>query len=321
MFKEFHHDFGTITKESKPVHKFEIENLYEEDLRIRDVFSSCGCTSVSVTKNVLKTYEKAYVVARFNSHIVDGPKQATVTVRFDAPFVAEVQLVVRGNSVYGGGVQLSSKQVDFGNVLPGQASERTIQLSRQGNPSFKVVDVLSTFPHIGVSLKEKFRSQNVVAYDISLKLKETTPEGYNQGELFIVGQDRNQRVQVPVKFTAKVIAPGVQISPGVMTLSPVKPGEEIKRKVVVKADQPFQIVDVTCVSRNFRVRADGSTKKVHFIDVIYTGDEEPGRHECFLTFVTSLGGSASAKMKAIVDVVEDQSKTSTASNSEGLSSN
>ena len=312
MFTEYQHDFGIVAKESRPEHKFEITNVYLEDIRIRDVFSSCGCTSVSITKRVLKQGETGYLIARFNSHIVDGPKQATITVRFDAPYVGEVQLVVRGNSASGGGISLSSKQLDFGQVVTGQSSERVVELTRQGDTSFEITDVLSTFPHIGVSLEEKFRGRGVVKYDVKIRLKETVPVGYSQGELFIVGQSGVQRYKVPVKFTAKVVEP-IQISPGIMTLSPVKPGEEVSRKVIVKADQPFRITDVTCHSRAFRVRADGTTKKVHMVDVIYTGEDDPGHHECFLTFQTSHGGNSTAKMKAIVDIVTD-AEASTTSN-------
>ena len=163
MFKEFQHDFGTVSRDARPEHRFEIENVFLEDIRIRGVFSSCGCTSVSLTKRVLKSREKAYLVARFNSHIVDGPKQATITVRFDAPYVGEVQLVVRGNSVRGGGITISAKQLDFGQIVTGQPAERVVQVTRQGNASFEIVDVLSTFPHIGVSLLEKYRGRGVVA--------------------------------------------------------------------------------------------------------------------------------------------------------------
>ncbi len=308
MFKEFQHDFGMVTKPSRPEHRFEIENIYEEDIRIRDIFSSCGCTSVSVTSRVLKTYEKAYVVCKFNSHIVDGPKQATVTVRFDAPFVGEVQLVIKGNAVRGSGVRLSTNQIDFGQVTNGQSSERVIQVSRQGSPNFKIDNVLSTFPHIGVSLRENYRGRDVVAYDVVARLKDSVPKGYSQGELFIVVDDNGQMVKFPVKFTAQVVAP-VQISPEILTLSPIKPGEVVTRKVIVKADTPFKITDVTSHCRAFRVRADSTAKKVHFVDVIYTGEDDPGRYERVLTFQTSIGTGATTKMKAIVDIIPKSETT------------
>lgn len=310
MFTEFEHDFGVVAKESRPEYKFAITNVYLEDIRIRDIFSSCGCTSVSLTKRTLKSGETGYLVARFNSHIVDGPKQATITVRFDTPYVGEVQLVVRGNSASGGGISLSPNQLDFGEVVTGQSTERVVELTRKGDTTFEIKDVLSTFPHIGVSLEEKSRGRGLVTYDVKVRLKESVPVGYSQGELFIVGQSGVQQYKVPVKFTAKVVEP-IQISPGIMTLSAIKPGEEISRKVVVKADEPFRIIDVTCQSRAFRVRADGTTKKVHMVDVVYTGEKAPGHHECFLTFQTSHGGVSTAKMKAIVDIVDDSSDSAT----------
>jgi hypothetical protein len=93
-----------------------IENVFKEDIRIESVNSSCGCTSVSLEKRTLKTWEKAELVARFNTVGFSGQRQATVTVRFSAPYTGEVQLQVKGNIRTD--VQVAPGDINFGTINP-----------------------------------------------------------------------------------------------------------------------------------------------------------------------------------------------------------
>ena len=45
MFDSTEHKFGTVAKGAKAEHRFQIKNLYEEDVHISGVRSSCGCTT------------------------------------------------------------------------------------------------------------------------------------------------------------------------------------------------------------------------------------------------------------------------------------
>ena len=306
MFSELSHDFGTVTKEERPVHKFKITNPYNEEIRIREIRSSCGCTTVSIDKRSLKTRETAELTARYNSHLFDGFRQATITVRFDAPFYGEVQLLVKGNIIRGVGI--NPRAIEFGEVIAGSTDSpaRTVQVSRSGDFNFKVVDVQSTFPHIAVQFGQTSRNRNSVNYQMIARLKtETIPVGFTGGELIIVTRDSTgvQR-KWPVKFNARVVAP-LQISPQVLTMGKVKPGEEVTKKVIIKADQPFRITDVTCVNTQYRVRAKASANKVHIVEVSYTGGDGNGKQENELNFITDLGGGTKSKVKAIVEQITE----------------
>jgi hypothetical protein len=302
MFKEYMHDFGTVKKGEVPEHRFEIQNVFEEDIRIVSVRSSCGCTSVSLSKNVLKTWEKGEVICRFNSPAFDGFKQATITVRFDRPFVGEVQLMVRGNIVRG--VNFTPSSIDFGQVSESNLPTKKIQLSHAGSSNFRVLDVKSTFSHIKVQLRETARMRNQVNYEMTTQLKPTVPRGFSQGELYVVIESNRIRQEIPIKFSAKVVS-ALQI-PEQIALGTVAPGEEVKKRVVLKCDRPFRITDVTCQSKAFKVKADKEAKKVHFVEVIYVGEDKPGHHECELSFFTDLDQEAAGKTTAIVEIISDQ---------------
>jgi hypothetical protein len=302
MFQEFEHDFGTVVRGSAPEHRFIIENVFKEDIRIESVNSSCGCTSVSLEQRQLKTREKAELIARFNTIGVSGQRQATVTVRFSAPYTGEVQLQVRGNIRTD--LQISPSDLNFGTVNPASSPRQTVEVRKFGNANWRIVDVRSTFPHIGVSLSETQRDQSRVNYLLSAAIKSTAPAGPLQGELVVVATDGSEEVKLPIQFSGKVVAL-LQLSPPVLDLANVKPGELVTKKVILKADQPFRVIDVTCENAAFTVQADGESRNMHFVEVSYKGIAESGKQQAELHFETDLADQPSAVLPAIVNVVSD----------------
>ncbi len=301
MFNELSHDFGTVNKEERPVHKFQIKNIYNETITITNLRSSCGCTSVSIDKRTLKTGEVAELTAKYNSHIFDGFKQATITVSFGAPFYGEAILQVKGNIVRG--VTINPRNLEFGEINSGNPPSKVIQISKSGDPNFRIVDIKSTFPHISVQLQQTARTRNFVNYQVTASLNnETIPKGFSQGELLLITTDSSRVLtENKIKFTARVVSP-LQLSPQTLTLGSVKPGEKVTKKVIIKAGQPFRIVDVTCLNTSFRVRAKSDSKKVHIVEVSYTGSEDQtGKFESELNFITDLGGKTTGSIKAIVE--------------------
>ena len=69
MFKTKSHDFGSVARGAEAEFSFEFENLYEEDLHVASVRSSCGCTTPTIAKRDLKTFEKSQIVAKYNTRL------------------------------------------------------------------------------------------------------------------------------------------------------------------------------------------------------------------------------------------------------------
>ncbi len=314
MFKEYVHDFQKVPLGEIPEYRFEIENLYEEDIRIRSINSSCGCTVATATQKVLKTWDKAQIVCKFNTPAVGaGLKKATVTVRFEfgkSRNTGEVQLTVQGMIVTG--LTFTPETIDFGQVTANKFPVKTVRITSSGNPYLRIVDVKSKYEHITVFAPKRVSATgNAVIYELATQLKPTAPKGYSQGELYVVVEEnpRNRRnnrpvlKQIPVQFNAKVVS-DLRVAPEILTLGSIKPGETKTQKVFLTADQPFKITDVKCQSSAYAVKADPQSKKVHIVEVSYTGIQEPGRHEEELSFYTDLDSKASGKMKAIADIVK-----------------
>ena len=83
MFGKLSHDFGTVARGADTVYRFEVTNLYKQTMHITGVRSSCGCTTPTVENATIKTHEKAYIVAKFNTRTFVGRHGATLTVSFN----------------------------------------------------------------------------------------------------------------------------------------------------------------------------------------------------------------------------------------------
>jgi hypothetical protein len=298
MFKQTQHDFGSVLKGEMPEHRFEIENIYKEDVVIERVTTSCPCIIATLvgSKNVVKTFEKTFIQCKFNSPAFDGQRKVTVTVRFRQPFVAEVQLNLSGNIVRG--VNFTPNVIEFGQVSASNLTPKTIKLASSGNPDFRVLDIKSTFPHIKVQLRETSRTGTLVTYDMTVRLKETVPSGFTQGQLFVVVQEGNISRQIPINFTVQRIE-SLQL-PESISIGPVNTGQEIRRRVILMSKQEFRVTDVTCPNTAYRVKANGRPGKTQFVEVLYRAPDKPGEYEDELTFYVDNRKEPAGKLKVYV---------------------
>jgi hypothetical protein len=79
------HDFGDIKQGDKKEYTFELTNTGKRELFIRNVRSSCGCTAVSPSKNVIAPGETAPIKVVFDSTGKKGRQSKTVTVITNDP--------------------------------------------------------------------------------------------------------------------------------------------------------------------------------------------------------------------------------------------
>ena len=78
-------DFGDIKPGSKVEHTFNLKNAGKRDLVIRDVKSSCGCTAVSPSKNIIASNESVPLKVVFDSTGKSGRQNKTITVITNDP--------------------------------------------------------------------------------------------------------------------------------------------------------------------------------------------------------------------------------------------
>jgi hypothetical protein len=295
MFNQLDHDFRTVARGSDTVHKFEVTNLYKQDMVLTGVRSSCGCTSPSIepvngkpVENgsvVLKTHEKAYIVARFNTRTHVGQKGATLTVTFGAPYAAEVQLHVHGN--IRSDVVFNPGHIEFGEVNEGEAKEQKVTVQYAGRPTWEIVDVTNDNDNFEVELLEAERTGGRVAYNLVVRLKENLPAGYVKDQLTVVTNDsRPENQRIPL-FVSGHVRPEFSVTPSQLVLGEMAPGTHVTKKIVVRGREPFKIVDVDCGEDCFDFKKDSEeAKKIHFVDVTFTAGEQPGKLQTPIRIVT-----------------------------------
>ena len=248
MFQTRNFNFGNVSRNAKSEYEFEIYNPYIEDIHIQSVSSSCSCTSVSVDKATLKTYETGKVKAHFNTDRFTGSRSATLSVVIDKPFYANVQLHVKGN--IRSDIVFQPGEVNFGTVSSGDTSEKSVDFTYQGRTNWKVTALKSTNPAVSAELTEISRNYGQVRYRLKVKLAPDAVAGYIKDRIILVANE-GVNTEIPIMVQGYV-RPGLTINPTTLFVGNLEPGEEISKKVIIRANSPFAIEEVNCNNKNYR---------------------------------------------------------------------
>ena len=261
MFETTNHDFGSISRNAKTEHAFVLENIYEEDLHIASVRSSCGCTKPVIGKSSLKTWEKTEITALFNTRSFIGHKNAAITVTFDRPYYTEVQLMVKGH--IRSDIVTEPGEVAFGEIESSTKREIAVRISYAGRGDWQIVDVRGKNDYLSVRMDPPQRRGNLVTYVLNVALSEKAPVGELHDELVVVTNDA-----IDNEFTLPLIGrvvPPITVAPSLIGLGDISAGQTKQQRFVVKGNKPFKIVDVTCPDSRFQFKPDIESKAVHVV--------------------------------------------------------
>lgn len=307
MFAETKHDFGTVARGADTVFKFPIKNIYKQDIELLSVRSSCGCTSPTIDKKVLKTGETGYVTAVFNTRTFTGVHGATLTV--------EVRWNDGGNWRHGEGqlrvdgnirsdVVFTPGAVGFEGVDQGKATEQKVEVTYRGRSDWKIVDVRGASDALEVELTQKQRYTGYVAYQLLVRLKDTAAAGPLSEQLILVTND-DDTPRIPIYVSGNVVA---QISaPESVMLGSVTQGEQVSKKVLVRGRAPFKIMGVQCADeQHFTFTTDEKSSDKHVIEVKFDAKQDLGNVKQPIHISTDLGEKFQATMTAYATVVPNE---------------
>jgi len=273
MFDHTSHDFGAVARGAKVQHAFTLENIYEEDVHIASIKSSCGCTTPKVTRRLLKTWDKAEIVAEVDTRGYKGQKNATLTVVFDQPFPAEVRVSVytyiRSDVVIQPGV------VDFGTVAQGNEARRQVVVSYAGRSSWQITGVECSHPHLEAAIAPTNEGTGQVNYELTVTLSPGAPAGYIDDHLTLVTNDfnpRTSRVPVPVEG---IVKPSLSVRPSPLQMGVIETGGTATGRLVIEGQTPFRITAIRPSDPRFQCPLPDEAKKVHILPITFTAGEEP----------------------------------------------
>ncbi len=299
MFNKLDHNFETVARGSDTLYKFELKNIYKETIHISSVRSSCGCTSPTIENNTIKTYEKGFILAKFNTRTFKGPHSATLTVTIDRPFYAEVQLRVHGN--IRGDIVFQPGAVQFHSYDQGEDREQTVEVSYAGRSGWEIKDVRSLSKHIEVEMNEKYRNGGIVKYDLLVRAKASCPAGFLKEQLILVTNDLNNP-RIPLDIEAKIV-PELSVSPAKIVLGEITAGQSIKKKLIVRGKRPFVVASVECEDGCFEFHPlKTKPSKIHVVEVVFKAREKAGKIKVPITVRTNLGESFVTKCIAYAEV-------------------
>ncbi len=297
MFPTRDHDFGTVARNSEAIYEFQFKNLYQEELVIRSIRSSCGCITPSFTKQRLKSLETGAIVAKYNTDKFVGNRSATITVTFEKPFYAEVQLKASG--VIRGDVVLEPGKLDFGGASSFADNRKNLIVDYRGGVSnWQIVDVTSTFPHVRVSLQETQRQRGRVMYSLSVRLLPELGPGLHQADLMLVTNDPNNR-EIPVTISAQLLEP-IRVTPDHFDLGDVAPGQQITKHILVRSTEECQISSATADSPSVVPAIAAGAKNMHKIPIVFTASSEAGPMTATVTIKTDQGEAQTVAVYANV---------------------
>jgi Protein of unknown function (DUF1573) len=93
------HDFGNINQGEKKSYKFVFTNQGKQDLDLRKLKSTCGCTASFSEKKIVGPGEESFIEVTFNSKGRNGKQYKNVTVFSNDPQRPESRLEIRANVI------------------------------------------------------------------------------------------------------------------------------------------------------------------------------------------------------------------------------
>ncbi len=299
MFDHTSHDFGVVARGQEVEHRFPLENLYEEDVCLHSVQSSCTCITPKITKAALKTHEKGEIVAVVDTRKFLGRKEATFRIEVTCStkyglLKEEVQLhcyvYIRSDVVLEpGAVQFGS--VPFGKGAPAQK----VSVTYAGREDWEIVRAESDNPHFELQISETGRHLEKgtwrVTYDLCVGLKADAPVGYLRDHVMLVTNDRKEDATHVAVSVEGLVLPTVSVKPSPLMLGLISPGQEVERTLVVRGKEAFQIVAVAGPSDQFRFDVSDQAKTLHAITVKFTAGETPGKVTGKILIKTDLPGT------------------------------
>jgi hypothetical protein len=311
MFAETKHDFGTVARGSDTVFKFPAKNIYKQEVELLSVRSSCGCTTPTIDKKILKTGETGFVTAKFNTRTFTGVHGATLTVNVrwkdgGSWRNGETQLRVDGN--IRSDIVFTPGAVKFESIDQGAPAEQKVEVTYAGRSNWKIVDVRGASDALEVELTQTQRYTGRVAYELLVRVKDSAAAGYFNEQLVLVTNDE-ENPRVPIYVGGRVV-PQISVSPESLLLGNVTHGQQISKKILVRGKSPFKIISIQSDDdTSLQFKTDDKASERHIVEVIFDAKKDAGDVKIPIRITTDLGGKLQATLTAYATIVPSPTET------------
>jgi len=301
-FPDRAHDFGTVARGSKVRHSFKVVNTTAQEIHIESWRVKCGCTDVRVGARDIPPGTQTVVEAVIDTTKFTGYKASGLVLVLDRPNRVEVELnltcFIRAD------LTLTPGQVDFGIVNRSTRPKLELNLAYAGGRADWAVTEMGTISdHIVAELREQGRSPGgQVNYLLTATLKPSAPIGFFKDEITLKTNDPDSP-KVPVSVTA-VVQSNVTVSPSVINLGRVKPGDSVQKTIVVRSAQPFKVANLKASKPEITLaNAPDQSRPTHTVTFTFKAPTQAGPFNATIEVETDLKDEPPARLTTFATVV------------------
>jgi hypothetical protein len=297
------YDFGTVARGSQIRHAFPLVNRSDAEIRIVDWRTKCGCTNVRVGAKIIPPGTQTTIEATIDTTKFLGYKPSGLTLIFDRPAFAEVDLnltcFIRGDLL------MTPGQIDFGIV---RRSEKmppaSLTLTYAGGRSeWEVLKMKTQSNKIKAELRELNRTADgQINYSLTANLQPGIANGYFRDEITLITNDQPS-LAIPISVVANIQS-AVSVTPSIINFGGVHPGDTVSKTVLVRSSQPFSITKLTA-SQGALQPADSETtaRPVHQLKLTFKAPVENGPHHATVSIETNIKDEPPALLKTFATVI------------------
>lgn len=303
LFDKTNHDFGTVPANSVTLTNFVLKNTTSGVIQVANVRSSCHCATPRAVNHVAHPGQEIVIEVAYDARKFTGSRSMTITVTFSQPSTQAVQLRITGFA--SSDISISPGEVDFG-VVRGQTSPKQTRIESRSNANWKLTGIEPT-TYVNAELGQPTRAGSGVGYSITLSLRPDLPPGQMAETVFLRTNDPARptiQVQVKANLQARLAA-----SPNFLRLEGLTVGTPVTRKVILKADEAFEIVSVGGDTAGISFRASTDARNVHVLTMEITA-KEAGTSERNIFIRTNLAGEEPLPFRVVLDAQADTALSS-----------
>jgi len=288
MFDKREVKFGSVAKNADVVFRFNVKNIYKEDINVSSLTTSCGCISwqeKDKTPLTIPSGQTRELTIRLDTIRHSGDKHVTAFATLVEPTrgsTASISIPVEGRIRED--VVLQTNNLNFGQVEQGKAMVIRMNVTYTGGrPDWAITKALVNSKYLTSKVIEKSRSGGTATYEVVVTLNGDAPPSKLHEQMLIVSNDYGD--------AGYGVSVDAQIEPDVMVadaqFGQVTPGHPKTVNVVIRGKKAFKIekIERTKQNESFKVKTTDNLSTVHMVPLTFTPTVENGlfEEEFFLT--------------------------------------
>jgi hypothetical protein len=304
IFPERSFDAGTVARGSKVRHAFLLVNRLNQPVHISTWQTKCGCTEVRVGARDIPPGTQTFIEAVIDTTRFTGYKPSGLKLFVDQPSYAEIDLNL--SCTIRSDISLNPGLADFGFVSRSSAAKPTVTLSllySGGQSNWGITRMQTQTARVSARLQEQGRSPGgQVQYLLTATLDPTGINGSVKDEITLYTNDSSSQT-IPIAVVANVQS-AVTVSPSPLILGSVKPGQTLKKTLLVRSAQPFKLIGVKPSKDDMTAIPDTEeARPLHTVNLTFKAPMQPGPYNATVEFETDLKDEPPAKITTFATVV------------------